>query len=296
MKIKTVVCKFFNLSNTIIFFTSLLISMQSAAQTADSLATSNASEENDTLYNFFMFDVGYSSNSQLDQNQSQTKIPSLTANMAWFHHTGIYTGLYYYNYYEAENHSYDLDLLLGYSKTFKDFLDISTYYDWHHYSGDTTYQGMNYQHTISASIGINPGPFNIYADNYYMLGSTNNYFLNVGVGLPLYFDNALFKNCFFMTQPSISASFGTDYWIYDGMTELDKQAQQAFLESEGYSIDDFGYTGIDIFIPITYGYKNFSVSLSWIYSIPSGEYKALGWSSQSGIMVSLTYMFGYKKK
>ena len=154
-------------------------------------------------------------------------------------------------------------------------------------------EGINYDHSLNISSGIDVGKLYLSANLSYLLATKNNTFLTINLSRSIQIDKILFKNDVLLINPSISLAFGTDYWIYRNMTLLERYSTWTNLRMNGFPYNSFSYEGFDIFIPISYGIKSTYLSFSWMYRIPGDKYKYLGWENQSGVMLSLTYFLNF---
>jgi len=266
----------------------------------------NSQSENDTITNinsqdlddfsFIMINASYTNNNLEYLSGVTEKIPTLFTNLSYVNKTGLYLGGSYANYFNANTQTFEYDIEAGFQKYFDNGLDIDLYYDKHEFSGDTLLEGINYDHSINFSTGIDIGKFYLSTDLSYLFANKNNLFLDINFSRFIQINKVLFKNDMILINPSISLAFGTDYWIYDDMTPLEKDSTYLDLRINGFSSNSFSYEGFDIFIPISYGIGNTYLSFSWLYRIPGNKYKYLGWENQSGFMISLTYFLNFSNK
>ena len=266
----------------------------------DTIANINSTEDDD--FSFIMINASYTNNNLeylvnlTDETYETAKIPTLFTNLSYVNKTGLYIGGSYANYFNAKTQTFEYDIEAGFQKYFDNGLDIDLYYSKHEFSGDTLLGGINYDHSLNFSSGVDAGKLYLSVDFSYLLATKNNYFLDINLSRFIQVDKVLFKNDVLLINPSISLTFGTDYWIYDDMTLLERRSIWADLRLYGYSSNSFSYEGFDIFIPVSYGINNTYLSLSWMYRIPADKYKHLGWENQSGFMLSLTYFLNFSNK
>lgn len=253
---------------------------------------------NETLEEEFssvMFNVSYTSNNMEYLTGVTEKLPTLFATISYFHKTGLYTGIDYSSSSGDSLNSHEYSLQAGYQKYFDNGFDIDLSYSWHNFSGDSLLDGINYNHSIDLSAGIEAGKFYLSGNGSYKLGTTNNFFSELSLSRFIQIDKIFTKHDVLMINPGISISFGTDYWLYENMSLTEKQTTFAELENQGYSYENFSYEGFTIFLPVSYGIKNIYLTGSWLYKIPGNKYEYLGWENQSGIMFSLTYFLNFNK-
>lgn len=248
-------------------------------------------------FSFLMLNASYTNNNLEYLTGVTENIPIVFTNLSYVNKTGIYVGGSYANYFNANTQTYDYSIDVGYQKYFDKGLDIDLYYAKHGFSGDTLLEGLIYDHSLNASMGVDIKKFYLSADfSYLVMSKDNNSFLNINLSRSIQVNKVLFKNDVLLINPTISLTFGTDYWIYDDMTDLEKSETALSLQSNGFSYNTFSYEGIDLFIPVSYGINNTYLSLSWLYRIPGDKYKLLGWENQSGFMISITQFLNFSKK
>lgn len=278
-----------------------LIPFYAYSQSASDTTTILNPNENDD-FSFLMINASYTSNNLeylvniTDETYKTEKIPTLFTNLSYVDKTGLYIGASYANYFNASIQTYEYNIDAGFQKYFDNGLDFDFYYSNHNFSGDTLLAGLYYDHSLNLSSGVDVGKFYLSTGLSYLLATKNNFFLDFSLSRSFQVEKMLFKNDMLLINPSVSLSFGTDYWIYEDMTLLEKTDIWTDLRTNGYSYNSFSYEGFDIFIPISYGINNTYLSLSWMYRIPAAKYKDLGWENQSGFMLSLTYFLNFSNK
>ena len=294
-------------------FLVIIISNNAHGQTVstDSIQIADSLILDKTEFNFFMLDASYTNNKIKIGDQSDISVPAMFANISFFHKSGLYSDLMYTNYISADTLSYDTDIQLGFQKYFfNDIVDIDLNYTYHKFSGMDDFKGLDYNHTINISSGFNYKFLRIYADGVFYLDNEN-YFTDIGLSLLLDFENFIFKNDYIFIMPTLSVSYGTDYWLYDiyepyvenillpileyrgyPVNNLSTQdVIERYLERNGLNTNTFTYQGIDFLIPITYGIGGVSATFAWMYNIPSDKVKEFGLRDQSGYIISLSYIF-----
>lgn len=243
-----------------------------------------------------MINLSYTSNNMDYLSGTSEKIPTLFANTSYFHKSGIYAGGSYSSYFSDTIPSSEVELQAGYQKYFDNGFDIDLSYNWHKFNGDTLLEGIKYDHSINLMMGLELGKFYLSSDLSYKLGSTNNFFFDIGLSRFIQIDQLFSKNDVLLINPGLSLSFSTDYWLYEDMSATDKLSTYTNLSAAGYSYESLSYEGFNIFFPVSYGIKNVYLTASWLYKIPGDKYKFMGWENQSGFMLSLTYFLNFSNK
>ncbi|MDA3952875.1 MAG: hypothetical protein PF485_04455 [Bacteroidales bacterium] len=269
----------------------------------------NSQSKNDTITNinskdiddfsFLMINASYTNNNLeylSDLTYVTEKIPTLFTNLSYVNKTGLYFGGSYANYFNANTQTFEYDIEAGFQKYFDNGLDIDLYYNKHEFSGDTLLDGLNYDHSLNFSTGVDAGKLYLSADLTYLLAKKNNFLLDLNISRSIQINKLFFKNDVLLLNPTIYLAFGTDYWIYEDMTLQEKYITSINLRSNGFSYNSFSYEGFNLLIPVSYGIKNTYVSFSWLYRIPGEKYKFLGWENQSSFMISLTYFLNFSNK
>jgi len=263
------------------------------AQTNDSIPSYNNltdSIETQTNINFLMFGMSYTNNEikykSLDNN---IKMPRYAVDLSYFSKTGLWASINYTNYFEATTSTYETGLQLGYQHTFLKFIDFDFNYGYHNFKGDNAFKGISYNHSLNGSLSFNSKYISFITDGYSLHGLSDNYFINLGIAFNVDIDGLLFQNDFFLFNPNIIASFGTDDWIYENFTPLQRWGRKNFLARHGYSTGGFEYQSFGLNIPVIYSLNNISLSISWFYNLPSDKLRAINWENQSGVLISLIY-------
>jgi hypothetical protein len=278
----------------LLFFTNLQLAQTLQAQNVD-----NDSIYSDTIVeeftSYFSFDLSFTNNNLANSNVQSLTSAATMADISFYHKSGFWATLFPVFYHNAEEVSYDLDALLGYQYFFNSGFDINAYYSHHTYVGDSLFRGINYQHSFTLSVGYEFKGLYTYIDGYSLLGDTENYFLDAGVGYYKEFSVGKRRQSYLILFPLISITSGTDAWIYDDLLPSEKYSTAIELKSNGYDWNSFDIQSIDLMLPISYSQGNFTVSLSYLFSVPTNKYKLLGWENQSGIMLSVNYLLNLKK-
>ena len=244
-------------------------------------------------FSFLMLNASYTNNNLEYLTGVTEKIPTLFTNIMFAHKLGIYVGGSYANYFNTNIQSFEYNINAGFQKYYDNGFDFDLAYSYHEYEGDTLLEGLNYDHSVGLSGGIDIGKLYLSGDISYLHSKTDNYFLDFSLSRSITVEGLLFKTDVLIINPSVSLSFGTDYWIYQDMTPLEKYSTAISLRTDGYSINSFSYEGFDFFVPVSYGINSTYLTFSWLYRIPGNKYKSLGWENQSGIMISLTYFLNF---
>lgn len=242
----------------------------------------------DLNFNMMFIGLSYTSNNTKNHNFKDINIPSLISDLTFYHHSGFWTSFTYTNYIE-EKSTYDTELQLGYQQNIFNGFDLDVYYAWRNFSGNEEYQSIDFKHTLSLLSSYEYKIFAFNLDNLVTFGSSHNYFLDADIGLNLDFENLINKDDFLNFSLSFSISYGTDYWIYDNMRPMHKTNVLEFLHHNAQVSNTFEYQSVNFYLPIIYTINNYSISLSWMYSIPSQKFKLLNWDDQSAFLISFIY-------
>lgn len=242
-----------------------------------------------------MLNLSYTSNNLEYISGATEDLPTIFANITYFTKWGFYAGFDYSKSFGDSVDCNEYSLQAGYQKYFNNGFDIDLSYSWHTYKGDTLLEGINFDHSIDALMGYEISKFYISANGSYKIGKTENIFVELGLSRFIEIQNIFSKQDILLINPTISLSFGTDYWLYENMTLAEKQSTFTDLKSLGYSYESFSYEGFDLYLPVTYGIKNIYLTASWMYKIPSNKYDYF-WENQSSFMFSLTYFLNFDKK
>ncbi|PKP08764.1 MAG: hypothetical protein CVU09_14510 [Bacteroidetes bacterium HGW-Bacteroidetes-4] len=256
---------------------------------ADSLSNS------DSLPNpsYLTLDVSYTNNNIVNNNLAGANIAALFADVTFYHKSGFYAGFMPTNYFNAAELSYDLDWSLGYSKFFNSGFYVDANYLNHSYRGDSALMGIDYRHAVSLSLNYSRQNWYLFTDATTTFGASQNYMFDAGLGYYASFDALFTKNDNLTLFPMLSLGFGSDYWLFDGLT-LTEQAQIKILfRNEGFAWNTFDWHTTNLILPITYYLGNISASFTYLYAMPTSKYKALSWQNQSAFMFSLGYMLNF---
>ena len=275
-----------------LFFLLFIPVISLSQNTENSDSTTSIDDEN---FSSIMINLSYTQNDLEYLSGATKKVPTLFSSASFFHKSGFYFGGEYSSYFNDSIESYEYDLEAGYQKYFDNGFDIDLSYRYHQFYGDSLLEGLNYDHLVSLMMGWEVDDFYFSSSLSYTKGNTQNYFFDLGIARFIQVSQLFFDSDVLLINPTISLSFCTDNWLYDGMTTEEKSETITYLKSYGYSVESFGYESFDIFLPVSYGIKNTYFTVSWLYRIPGQKYKSLGWENQSGFMFSLTYFLNFKR-
>lgn len=263
---------------------------------ADNTPTANLIDTNltDAANSYFYFDLSFTNNNINSTKYQTEKIPATLLDLSFYHRSGLWTGVLPVIYHNASELSYDIDFSLGFQKFFGNYFYANLYYTNHNYQGDSTIEGIDYQHAINLSIGLDLSWLYLYAEGYSNHGVSNNYFSDFGLVFYKEFSAIFTKEDYFSVMPIISVTFGTDYWYYDDLSAIYAYRLEQFLIRNGYETQNFGYLGFDLTIPVSYQLNNIGIGAAYSYNVPGNKFKKLDWSNQSGIMFSISYLLNLK--
>ena len=274
----------------------LFLPVMSFGQEENSNDTNNNSYEN---YSSSMINVSYTNNNLLylatptDVDYVTEKIPTLFTSLSFMHKTGFYLGGSYNSYFNARTKTFELEIESGYQKYFDNGFDIDLGYNYHNFNGDSLLEGLAYNHRLTFMLGQEIDKFYISSDLSYKLGNTNNLFFDFNLSRFIQVDEIFSDSDVLLINPGISVSFGTDYWLYEHLSDIEKNNLFINFKQQGYSYESFSYESFNIFIPISYGIKKIYFTGSWMYRIPGKKYEYIGWENQSSFMFSLTYFLNF---
>jgi len=243
---------------------------------------------------YFVVGLMYNSNSATGQTEPTLNTSATLGDISFYHKSGLWASLSPALYPNTTEITYDMDVSLGYQYFFDNGIDLNVGYQYHHFKGDSAYLGIDYDHIIDFSAGYFSNGFYGNIDYYALLGGETNSFANISLGY--YFDWmwGTNDNWGLSLLPIISAGWGTDYWLYQSMSTEERATLISDIEDEGFKTELFDYQGIDIIFPVNLRYSNFSIGLSYMYSISSEKYRVIGLENQSGFLLSLDYVINLK--
>lgn len=263
----------------------LFIITQSIAQGFSESDSTNKPEST----NLLMFSFSYTSNNMKTKNYEYDRIPALLTDINYFHKNGLTGSLNYTNYHRADQNTYETEIQLGYQKNIFPNLILNTYYARRVFSGDTTFEGLAQKNTLGLNATYNWKFLDMQISNSYLNGKSDNYFLDLDLSLSLDFDNIFTKNDFILFNPTLSITFGTDYWVFQNLSPNYERIVVHYLERHDFESHLFEHQSINLFIPVVYNIGNMGFMLNWYYSWPSAKLAKLSWEEQSGVMFSVYY-------
>ncbi len=263
----------------IFVFTSIL-----AYSAGNNVIYTTDSTSNDEETHLLMVGVSYTSNNTDNKNLLDIKMPSVIGDLYFYSKSGIWSSFAYTNYIDADYHTYETELSLGFQKyIFNEKLDIDLSYSWHQFKGDTLYAGIDYQHKIDLSTGVDIGPASFYIDHAVLFGESNNYFLDFNASLNLNIEPIFSKTDNLLFSPTIMTSFGTnDFIILDIIPRQIRRGNRVVTRNRRVLSSEtrFIYQNLSFYIPIIYTINNLSLMAAWMYNIPSKQLKEFSWTNQ----------------
>lgn len=265
----------------------LLFSLIPAALAAQEPAdTATAQKE----HGFVLANVSYTSNNSNNLLVNAIKMPAAMASLSAYSNFGLYVSGNFDRYFTPNGKTRDLQLEVGYEKTFKDYLDISLAYQYRQFRGNPAYQGIDYNHSLMLSGTYRLKNLSLIAENSFLAGSTNNYFLDLSLSYDFQFDGLVFRNGLLMISPTLTGVFGTTNWMTTTMDHTwgnhyhGGNPSQLFVPEK-----DFDYQNLSFLLPVHYSIRNITLGGGWYYSIPSKTLREQSWTNQTGFMISLGY-------
>jgi len=239
---------------------------------------------------FLLTTLSYTSNNNSTRLVNAIKMPALMANMAYYSNIGLYASGDYFKYMEPTTNTYEFELQVGYEKTFLDKFDVDFSYTNRHFKGDLAYEGISYGHNLELSGSYRLLDFTATVDNSYLIGQTNNYFLDLSLSYDFKFDRFLLKSGYLAFSPTFTSSFGTTFWMPGTIDHTWGNHHMGGNHMGEYvPARNFDYQNISLILPVQYTVGSFTLSAGWFYAIPSRTLKEQNWTNQSGFLVSLSY-------
>ncbi len=257
----------------------------SIAQELPQSDTINTTEVTDLL----MLSISYTSNNMKTKNYEYNRIPAFLTDINFFSKYGFTSSLNYTNYHNAAQYTYEAEIQIGYQKIFFTDFTLSTYYARRKFVGDTTYEGLAQKNTLALSAAYNWKFLDLQITNSYLNGKSDNYFLDLDLGISIDFDNVFSKKDFILFNPTVSTTFGTDHWVFQNLNPNYERIVIKYLERNNFKAHQFEYQSISLFIPIIYNIGNMGFMFNWFYSWPSAKLAKLSWDEQSGVLFSVYY-------
>lgn len=244
---------------------------------------------------FLLTSVSYTTNNNSSRMTNAIKMPALMANAAYYSTNGLSASASYYKYLSPDTNTYELEFRAGYEKTFFDHLDVEVSYTNRTFRGDEAYEGITYRHDLGLSGAYRLGDLTLNADNSLLIGPTKNYFLDLSLSYDFTFDRVLLKNGYLAFSPTLTASFGTNFWVQGTIDHIWGKGRGVgpggmhpgtFVPKR-----NFEYQNFSLILPVQYTVGSFTLSGGWFYAIPSATLKEMKWTNQSGFLVSFNYAF-----
>jgi len=239
--------------------------------------------------NLLMLSFSYTSNNMKTKNYEYDRIPALLSDINYFHKSGFTSSLNYTNYYSADENTYETEIQFGFQKNISPSLLLSSHYARRIFVGDTTYEGLAQKNTLALNAAYTWKFLDLQISNSYLNGKSDNYFLDLDLSASIDFDNVLSENDFLLFNPTLSATFGTDYWVFQDLNSFSEHIVVSYLDRYNFKSHRFEYQSISVFVPIIYNIGNMGFMLNWYYSWPSAKLTKLSWEDQSGILFSIYY-------
>lgn len=252
---------------------------------AQELPVADTIKTNDLL----MLSLSYTSNNMKTKNYEYKRIPAFLTDIYYYNKYGFTGAVNYTQYFNAPKNTYEAEIQIGYQKTFLTDLTLSTYYSRRKFVGDTTYEGLAQKNTLALNASYSWKFLDMRIANSYLNGKSDNYFLDLDLGVSLDFDHVFSEKDFLLFNPTVSATFGTDYWVFQNLSPAYERIVIHYLERNGFQSHQFEYQNISLFVPVVYNIGNMGFMLNWFYSWPSAKLAKLSWADQSGILFSVYY-------
>lgn len=269
-----------------LIITTLFLYILSQGQAQEAAVLDTIQTEDPSL---LMLSLSYTSNNINTKNYEYNRIPALLLDANYFHKNGFTSALNYTNYYHAAENTYEAEIQIGYQKNILPNLLLDTYYARRKFVGDTTYSGLAQKNTLAFNAAYTWKWLDFQVSNSYMNGKSNNYFLDLDVSASIEFENIFSKNDFILINPTISSTFGTDYWVFQDLDAAHSYIVMHFLDRHSFKSQRFEYQSLSVFVPILYNIGNMGIMLNYFYNWPSAKLASLSWANQSGVMLTLYY-------
>jgi hypothetical protein len=247
---------------------------------------SAAAEKNSS---FMLATIGYTTNNNRSVPANAIRMPALLATAAWYSPFGLYASAGYYKYLAPEVNTRELEFGAGFEKSFADRFSLDLSYTHRRFSGDTVYEGIDYRHAIELSGDYRLKGLTATVDNSFLFGTTRNYFLDLILSYDFKADGFIFKNGFLLFSPTIASSLGTNWWLPETIGHTWGSPLGGIYQGNDLPGRNFTYQNFSLILPVQYTLSSFTLSVAGFYAVPSKILKRLGWTNQSGILVSLSY-------
>lgn len=251
--------------------------------------TESDSLQNPETENLLMFSISYTSNNMKTKNYEYDRIPAILSDINFFHKKGFTAAGNFTKYYSADKNTYENEIQLGYQKNIFPNLLLETHYARRKFVGDTTYEGLAQKNTVALNATYTWKFLDVQVSNSYLNGKSNNYFLDFDLSASIDFDHVLTENDFLLFNPTLSSTFGTDYWVFQNLNPNHEHIVINYLARNNFKSHTFEYQNISFFFPIIYNLGNWGFIFNWYYSWPSAKLSKLSWEDQSGILFSVYF-------
>jgi len=239
---------------------------------------------------FLLANASYTSNNSNNVLVNAIRMPAVMANLSYYSRFGVYVSGNFDRYFPPNGKTRDLQLEIGYEKTFKDHFDIGLSYKYRQFLGNPAYQGIDYNHALMLSGTYRLKNLSLIADNSFLAGSSNNYFLDLSLSYDFQFDGLIFKSGLLLISPTITGVFGTTGWMTATMDQTWGNHYHGGNPNELFVPEkSFDYQNLSFLLPVHYSIRNITLGGGWYYSIPSKTLKEQNWTNQTGFMISLGY-------
>jgi hypothetical protein len=239
---------------------------------------------------FLLTTLSYTSNNNSSRLANAIRMPALMANMGYYSNIGLYATGDFFKYLAPTTNTYEFELQIGYEKTFQDKFGIDFSYTNRHFRGDLAYEGISYNHDLQLAGSYELRDFTATVDNSFMIGQTDNYFLDLSLSYDFTFDRFLLKSGYLAFSPAFTGSFGTTFWLPGTINNTWGHHHMGWNHMGNYvPKKNFDYQNISLILPVQYTVGSFTLSGGWFYAIPSKTLKEQSWTNQSGFLVSLSY-------
>jgi len=238
---------------------------------------------------FLLTSLSYTTNNNSSRLANAIRMPAAMANISWYSNFGLWASADYFKYLAPDTNTFELEFQAGFEKTFGANFDLDFSYTNRRFTGDHAYEAIAYNHAFALSGAYRLAGFTATADNSFMIGPTNNYFLDLSLSYDFKFDKLLFKNGFLMISPTLTGSFGTNYWVQGTIDNIWGHHMGGSHPPPFLPKRNFDYQNFSLILPVQYSLGNFTLSCAGFLAVPSKELKKHFWTNQSGFLVSLSY-------
>jgi hypothetical protein len=270
------------MKKTLLRLMMLILPVSLAGQTATDTAAAGKEPA------FALTSLGYTTNNNRSIPASAIKMPAALITAAFYTPFGLYVSADFYKYLAPTIRTRELEFTAGYEKSVGDWLSLDLSYTRRNFTGDSAYQGIDYRHAAGLSADWRLKNFTATIDNSLMVGATRNYFLDFALSYDFKADGFIFKTGYLVFSPTLTASLGTNWWLPGtiGRTWGRMGGNKPDYVPTGRR---FSYQNLSLILPLQYALGSFTLSAAGFYSVPSKTLKRLGWTNQSGFLVSLSY-------